>query len=944
MPSLEHVRRAKAAMNRVADLEFFFEKLTSPGWIEPLEKEGFFKEPWAPVSEGRYVSFPFWPQSKYLARMAAMAPDTVLEVIQRIPNTDNVRIHEDYADAALSMPPNTAAKILPLAKSWLSSPYLMLLPMKLGHLLRHLAVGGETAAALDLAAALLTVIPNKETSRPHGRFEDYSYGEILEQDIPPLLTRDPLGTLRVLANALEQAVMSGAVGVPGEREDYSASWRPAVEEHAQNNEYDVRPLLVAAVRDAATIVVTTSTLPLAEVFEALDERPWKIFSRIGHHLVGTFPDLDLELTRRLAFDTNRAGDPTYHHEYWRLALASCQHLSQDDREVFLQRLETELEKDEREAESLSPDIADQEKRRARYRLFRRLSLLRQALPPSGQLRWNELKGEFSEVEHPEFLTYTSGVWTGPTSPKSSEELSAMAVEELVEYLRNWRPTDAFMGDSEEGLARKIAPVVAENPELYATRAMDFCGLDPTYVRSLIDGLRQARRRRHAFDWEPVLDMCEWIVTQPRSIPGRIVDENHDDLDPDWGWTRKEIAGLLEDGFEEGVGALPQRLRGQIWSALSPLTSDPDPTPEHEARYGGSNMNPLALSINSVRGVALYAVVKYSLWVRRYLETEGDTSALARGLDAIPEVQRVLEDHLRVDLDPSLSTRAVFGQWLPWLHRLDPNWTLEQLPHIFPRSDEQRALRSAAWGSYLLYSGVFNNIFHLLRDEYAFAIERIGQDNFGGRDDEHPDLRLVDHLMIFYIRGLIELRDERGLLQQFYRNAPIEYRERGIRFVGSLLHNESSDALPAEVQLRLQALFDMRLKNEEPSTERARELAHFGWWFASGKLPQDWAVSRLITVLRTGRQLDAQNLVVKQLAVAAQTDPISTSEALLLLVLADSDAWGFGLWVEEGRVVLERALAQADPRPRDHANRTINLLAARGNRAYVDLLTENREAQ
>jgi diaminopimelate epimerase len=79
----------------------FFEKLSTPGWIQPLEEEAVFAEPPQLIREGDLISFPFWPQSRYLTRMASLAPEEVMEAILRIPATDNTRIHEDFIGAAL---------------------------------------------------------------------------------------------------------------------------------------------------------------------------------------------------------------------------------------------------------------------------------------------------------------------------------------------------------------------------------------------------------------------------------------------------------------------------------------------------------------------------------------------------------------------------------------------------------------------------------------------------------------------------------------------------------------------------------------------------------------------------------------------------------------------------------------------------------------------------
>jgi len=939
MPDRTHVQRALRAMKRSADVEFFFGKLTSPQWITPLEEEGLFKEPWAAQSDGTYVGFPFWPQSRYLARVAAQSPEVVMGVIERIPATDNTRVHEDYVDAALAMPPKVAARIVPLAKVWLRGPYQLLLPDKVGDLIRHLASGGETAAARELTAELLTVERDAPRSGTHGRFEDFFYTEILKKDIPTLVAADPRGTLDVLAAALDSALASErTLTEDGPREDYSSIWQPAIEEHEQNNDYDVRPALVAAVRDAAMTVVASGALPLTDVFAALDKRPWKVFTRIGLHLVASFIDRGEELAKSLVFDPSRASDGMLHHEYWRLAQVLFPRLSAPEQETFLDRLEAARAMAEREAESAeTPEQQSRQKEVARHRLFRQLTLLQGTLPARGAARFEELAKEFPAVDHPEFLSFSAGTWVGPTSPKSPEDLQALSVDELIRYLHSWEPKAGFMEASPEGLARSLSPAVAAEPDKYASRAMAFAGLDPTYVRAIIEGLRQARKAERPFPWDPVLELCAWVMAQPRVIATRPTKQDEDDADPDWGWTRKEIAGLIEDGVAGPAGALPQQLRSQVWDILAGLAEDPEPSPEHERRYGGENMDPMTLSINSVRGVAMHAVVKYALWVRRHLEAQDDKAPLASGFDAMPEVREVLERHLRLDHDPSLAIRGVYGLWLPWLHLLDPVWTQTHLPEILPRAPEAREQRNAAWGTFLLYSRAFNDTLGLLHDEYSYAIDRLGQEHYPGTRGEDPDAHLVDHLMIYYTRGLVSLEDENDLLARFYRHAPIPLRSKAISGIGHMLHDEQVPAPPAEVQQRLQRLFDARLEASIAWTDKADELASFGWWFASGKLDLQWGLSRLIRIVRDGKTIKAEHLVVKRLAVVSETDPVQAVTALRWIVEADQKGWEIDVWVEDGRAILMRALAHSSQEARDHANRVVNLLVARGNRSYADLL-------
>src|SRR5262249_42877491 len=157
----------------------------------------------------------------------------------------------------------------------------------------------------------------------------------------------------------------------------------------------------------------------------------------------------------------------------------------------------------------------------------------------------------------------------------------------VHLLKIWAPPDDWFGPSREGLGRELSPIVQAHPERFAREAQLFVGVNPTYVRALIKGLNDAAKERRPFDWAPVLGLSEWVIEQPREIRVR---RRTDDEDPDWGWTRKAIAGLLAAGFTKGPAEMPFTLRERAWMILRELTDDPEPTPQYEAQYGGANLD------------------------------------------------------------------------------------------------------------------------------------------------------------------------------------------------------------------------------------------------------------------------------------------------------------------------------------------------------------------
>lgn len=94
--------------NNIAALGDFFNRLSTPAWLQPLLAEGLFDHPPEPEhneEEGRTRLWA-WPQSKYLSRMAKAAPNEVVKIILAIPETKNSWVHLDFTDAALDMPPN----------------------------------------------------------------------------------------------------------------------------------------------------------------------------------------------------------------------------------------------------------------------------------------------------------------------------------------------------------------------------------------------------------------------------------------------------------------------------------------------------------------------------------------------------------------------------------------------------------------------------------------------------------------------------------------------------------------------------------------------------------------------------------------------------------------------------------------------------------------------
>src|ERR1043165_1493764 len=330
--SPEIVQKVLSTINRrQADYDYFFSQLNTPAWIKPLKDAGMFSAPPPPEKEGQYISFPRWPESEYLARMAKQAPETVLEVMLQIPDTENIRVNEDLVNAALAMPAELTARLIDKAKKWAQSSYHPLFPEKLGSLVAHLARGGKLEEALGLARVLLTVLPDptrqaeddeddvfRFSPTPRGRFDTWDYRIVLKEIIPALVGAAGDRALRLFCDLLEEAMRLSRNRSEGlGPQDHSYIWRRNIDSGSVDG--DVRDALITAVRKAAEQIAETDAQEVRKVVKMLEARSWFIFHRIALYILRLFPDAIMDLIVERLTDESLFGVSELWHEFFLLA-------------------------------------------------------------------------------------------------------------------------------------------------------------------------------------------------------------------------------------------------------------------------------------------------------------------------------------------------------------------------------------------------------------------------------------------------------------------------------------------------------------------------------------------------------------------------------------------------------------------------------------------------
>jgi len=923
-----------------AHSRYFFAGLDNPVWFPHLAKQGIFERPPEPIKTDKGIIMPDWEVTGYLIRMAKIHADEVAEIATRI-KTENFLVYEQLTVAAIQMPARPAAKIAQAAINWLVVPNQFSLVNHCGELTVHLAAGDEWNPAIALCKALIetTVNPVPESMKDNPYFrlparfkhDIYEVERFIRNRIPALAdiqfeeVIDLLGKQLVKTMSLDQS------------DPKYSYWRHAVEDSPQNIGHgECNDVLMEAIRD---LLLNWSEHDAGRVMPILREyidHEWFIFRRIALYVIQVSKQTYAELAKQLLMNRVLLYDMMIHHEYMHL-LRNCFDLLTHDQQ---QQLLAWILDGPKEQEGVS-----EEKQEARRSLWirDRLHMLREHLSQDLVSQLDSLNLQFGEPEHPDFLIYTTS-WCGSVSPSTQTQIEEMSDNELVEFLKTFTSGRDFRDPTSEGLSDTIKSAVLDDPARFARLAPQLVDerTKASYVYAVLGGFEAAWKDGKNFEWEPVIHLCELLVSLPQ-VSKQDSGQDSSEEDPvKWNYISGAVADLLEESLKRDEHAIPPDYLPRIREMILKLVEDPHPTPEEEKdMLVGGNTSPAILSLNCNRGKAMRALINYALRFARvkYAEQQGKEATFPNSKRMEPEVQQVLDNKLDKTKDASLAVHSVFGWYLPNLLYLDRKWSEESLQRIFPSEPAASEYWEAAWDSYIGYVGrLFTDLYRLLRPQYLRAITNMEQGALTKPSRERPSGRVAEHLMLAYINDLEKLEDPEGLLIHFYRHAPDHVREHAVWFLWHVLQ-EQKPRKNDDLWLKLRRLWEVRVAvvlEADASYEIREELSGYAWWLKN--TPENLGelynlLEPIVPCLEVGTQ---GRHFLEYLAEQAEAFPTEASR--FLLRMAKEAPGSIYLSREDPvRQILEAANRSGEAEAKKNVHDIVNLFGERGDYRYGDLL-------
>jgi hypothetical protein len=920
-PTSELVDSALARLGKPGAAAYFFDNLKNPQWIAPLYHRGFFKNPPAAerdISDGS-TSFPDWPELRYLLRMSTLAPEEVGKVILAMPETNNARVRQAIVQMGMHLPRTVTKKLGERAIRWLDDPFVRVhFDNSFPDFIAHLARVGEFDTAMALATAFFGVEGESPQGKRRQGLDAWHVDHHLKRCIPALQEVEPFATLKFLRDRLCAATKEpSSVG-----EDYSYIWRRKIAE-PNYQVGEVKDVFVNWIRDVALSLARDASIGPSKAYELLLGKERPILTRITMYVAAEIANSDDPLVMQFLLDRSLVDRRTCRDEYRKLLQATYSGLSEENRLLVMQRLQSDFL--ESIPESVQSEVGPERlghysKQIERDRLLAFGSLLPEPLQAVLARLLDEEGSPFEE----------SGVVTkfGPTSPLTPDELRAMSVTDILQYINKGVPPDGLEGRGRVGLGQALHEVVKSRVNEFADQAEAWVGREAVYVRWVMMGFADVVTQKGRLDhWDAVLNLAEWVVMQPDAP---VPKSNNPWADFDMGWigARQSTAHLLHNGMANEESGLSIELRLQVWTILEVLLRDPDPlTPDVDESTLDSDS--LSQSINTVRGWATHALFRYIWWVHK----DSACPDVRPSLEQMPEARGSLEATLR---DPSPVIRGVLGDWLRTILYFHLDWAVAHLDQIFPESERDRAMWYAGWGTFVKYSPPYDPGFEVLYRKYALAVARLKE---AGEDDRKRmgELGLGNHLASYFWRAVGADRSRDQLLQYFDYASPVCAGQ----ITGSLGRGlqDTSEALKETTVSSLLALWDdLRAREGAWDEQKRREVVRqFGEWFPSERLPTLWAINALQRCLSVGVGIGDLDDVLSRMTSLVAVHPSNVAECLALLLKDNRQLWHPVSWQREVEELLEALLRTKETEAREKTLEIVNRLVEGGSLFARDIL-------
>ena len=722
---------------------YFFQNGTSE-WLSYLLKNNYLKNSPHITEINGERKFAIWSPATYLLKSASEKPHEVSKIILNIKipkklDERNPWLLDYFVKAAVEMPSKYSKLIAEkiYKEGWIETSYHHYLDRPISELMKKLADGGLEKPVMLLAQTLLNV----KLGEPYvtgGIIDDYKkiqdvkpiidhfwYGEILKKEIPYVFEKFPKSITMVLVELVTKMIYLENLGRGDKKSktDTSVGWRPAIEDHEQNWHDDFRSQLLGTLGNFLISIGQKSIPMLKQIMKNLSKIEFPTFRRLELYVYRVFPKVfqkELDLATENNFDNYEL-----HHEYFHLLQNTFDKTSKKSRKKYLALIEKGPDQKHHDFWELQKEQYGDGFVELKIRLWKadKLKPILKHLSKNEKENFGDVIDEKRGFSHPDFHAYSSGVVMSQPVTELNDNLST---EQVFDFIKNYKSKELDFG-VHDGTTEKFQDYVQNNSEKYSKWALQCADLDSIFIYRFFSGIEKSIEQKNLVVWEPVLSLCEKIITAIKK--NEFSDSKELSI-------LSSIVAVLEDGI--GLDSIPFNLRDRVWNLLSDLIIINENDSTSEESYPREDWDACGISINTIDGKAFHAIMKYAIWCENHLNKKRIF---------VPEVKELLSNYLEQKIISTVSKQAVLGYYLSVLYYYDKKWMKSKLNNLFKNKNEN--LARAAWDGYLI-GRIYGEIFRDLHEHYDIHVKKLNSPPL--KDDRlwKYDERIVHHITSAYL--------------------------------------------------------------------------------------------------------------------------------------------------------------------------------------------------
>jgi len=822
--SRENAQALISLMTDLASTVYGLDQLDTK-WLEPLESLGYFRDQTLAAALSGAARSEFWPASAYLKRAATHAREnsqvaqSVWRILSFLPTPREFRTVRDIIEITIMLPPQMRRGVVPVMQRILSRADNIEFT-NVSALVNSLASDGEVASALRLFRTVFAAVRDdsaqaKTALLEHAKtfMDPWNYREEMKKCLATLTKQGGTQFISTLCQLLNDFLCIEAKDGFQGPDDYSYVWRPAIDEHEQNIHDDPRDTVVTATRDCLVLIALESPSNIEELVEILESQQWHVFARIMLHLLAEVPSAPQKLVSKHLTEPYLFSEIGVRHEYAALLRNRFKTLAPDEKELVMNMIGNGPDKVSYanfiQREYGRPATEQEISKYSEYWELEWLSFIQEDLSGQWTHRYEELKTRNQQPEHPEF-PYYSGSGFISSGPAMLAEAEKIDLESLLERFDPHQKGAAHSDDDFRAARNSLRNATEDDLDVIMRRAEEISRLPIQLVRAvasaLISSIGDAERAVSAaliFGSSTAKRAAEVENDADRDILLEIGTQIVSYLVPD-----KECRVSVEQ--------IP-RLKAIVIGLLMFVRTDGGA----QRRIASNEFDPFTQAINTLDGHILESAIKVALLECRIgtSKQQSDPSWLFDRLSEI--ISRLGPDELWIT--------SIMGFRFPWFVHLSRSWAAEHSEAIFPSSPLLSGRWKAAWSSYVMYSGAYDDVFQILKPQYLKAIRELPVRELAKKPRRDVEAGLAQHLAAYYWRGKLSIVD--SIFRELMKKGNQAVISSFLAVIGRAIR-DAVDIPPDALKAMRELAEWVTLKWKPRGKVAKKALSALGWWVVS----------------------------------------------------------------------------------------------------------------